>query len=290
MLHLVERDLALQPEHLAVVTTKYWGSAGVRLSVSFLDSPPADLRARILSHMNAWSQTANVQFTESNTDGQVRIARISGGQDGGFWSNLGTDILHVSPDRPTMNLEGFTMNTAESEFHRVVRHETGHTLGFPHEHLRRELVEKIVPEKAYAYFLRTQGWDQTMVDQQVLTPIEDSSLISTEHADPNSIMCYQIPGEITEDGQPIIGGTDIDQADFAFARLLYPPDVQDGGDGSQASPGAGPGRAGRAVQVQLEDFFAAASRAGLRAMQAQLSGSADKPRPRIFIGIVASEE
>ncbi len=35
------------------------------------------------------------------------------------------------------------MQTPESEYHRVVRHETGHTLGFPHEHMRKELVEKI---------------------------------------------------------------------------------------------------------------------------------------------------
>jgi hypothetical protein len=42
-----------------------------------------------------------------------------------------------------MNLEGFTMKTPDSEFHRVVRHETGHTLGFPHEHMRAELVKRI---------------------------------------------------------------------------------------------------------------------------------------------------
>ena len=68
-----------------------------------------------------------------------------------------------------MNLQGFTMNTRESEYHRVVRHETGHTLGFPHEHMRRELVARIDPQRAYAYFLATQGWDRAMVDAQVLT-------------------------------------------------------------------------------------------------------------------------
>ena len=57
----------------------------------------------------------------------------------------------------TMNLEAFTMNTPESEFHRVVRHETGHTLGFPHEHMRKALVDKIDPQKALEFFGRTQG-------------------------------------------------------------------------------------------------------------------------------------
>src|SRR5690349_21916168 len=46
-------DAVLPPEHLALLTKKYWGRAGVRLTVGFLDNPPADLRARILSHMNA---------------------------------------------------------------------------------------------------------------------------------------------------------------------------------------------------------------------------------------------
>src|SRR5258708_14601884 len=105
-----------------------------------------------------------------------------------------------------MNLESFTMNTPESEFHRGVRHETCHTIGFPHEHMRNELVQKIDREKALAYYGETQGWSREEVIQQVLTPIEASSLLGTTHADPYSIMCYQIPGTITIDGNPIVGG------------------------------------------------------------------------------------
>ncbi len=95
-----------------------------------------------------------------------------------------------------MNLEAFTMTTLESEFHRVVRHETGHTLGFPHEHMRKALVAKIDPAKAIAYFERTQGWSEEEVRAQVLTPIEESTLRGTA-ADAKSIMCYQILGELT---------------------------------------------------------------------------------------------
>src|SRR4029077_4112219 len=51
----------LPPEHLALLTAKYWGKKGVKLTVSFLDGAPADLRTRIVSHMNAWSEFANVQ-------------------------------------------------------------------------------------------------------------------------------------------------------------------------------------------------------------------------------------
>jgi hypothetical protein len=208
------------PARIAVLTKKYWGIKGVSLTVGFLDNPPINLRKRILQHMNAWSKTGNVKFVETKTSPQVRIARM-GGADGGYWSYLGTDITHIKPSDPTMNLEAFTMTTPDSEFYRVVRHETGHTLGFPHEHMRKALVDKIDRKKAIKYFMATQGWSEEEVIAQVLTPIEESALMSTA-ADPRSIMCYQIPGELTKDGKPIIGGTDIDKSDFNFAGTIYP--------------------------------------------------------------------
>lgn len=146
--------------------------------------------------------------------------RISRGSEG-YWSYLGTDIRLIPRNRPTMNLQGFTMNTSESEYKRVVRHETGHTLGFPHEHMRKALVERIDPAKAYEYFRRKQGWEPRMVDQQVLTPLDERSIMGTP-ADQTSIMCYQLPGSITRDGKPILGSMDINQTDYAFAGRIYP--------------------------------------------------------------------
>lgn len=205
--------------HLSVLTTKYWGARGVRLTVGFLDSPPADLRKRILGHMNAWAKTANVAFVATRTDPQVRIARVP---DDGHWSYLGTDVLLIPRREATMNLDGFTMSTPESEYKRVVRHETGHTLGFPHEHMRRELVALIDAAKAIAFFGRTQGWSPEEVRAQVLTPIGKRSLLGTPQADARSIMCYQIPGSITRSGKPILGGRDINARDYEFAGLIYP--------------------------------------------------------------------
>lgn len=210
--------IAPTKESIAVMTTKYWHGGGVDLTVSFLDGPEAQLRRRILQHMNAWAKSANVRFRETTGTGQVRIARGASG----YWSYLGTDILGIPDADPTMNLQDFTMSTPESEFHRVVRHETGHTLGCPHEHMRQELVDRIDRNKAYDYFLQTQGWDRAMVDAQVLTPLESGSILGTLHADDESIMCYQLPGAITKDGKPIIGGVDIDPADFAFMATIYP--------------------------------------------------------------------
>jgi hypothetical protein len=212
-------EFSQTPERIAVLTTKYWPTETQRLTVAFMDNPSAQLQKKILSHMNAWGNTINIEFVMSKIDPQIRIDRAA---NDGHWSYVGTDILEIPPDEPTMNLDSFAMKTPESEFRRVVRHETGHTLGCPHEHMRREFVELIDPEKAFSYYQQTQGWDASLVLDQVLTPIEESSVLGTEPPDPNSIMCYQIPGSITKSGKPILGGTDISASDYAFMATIYP--------------------------------------------------------------------
>jgi hypothetical protein len=206
-----------EPLRIAVLTSKYWGPTPRQLTVSFMEPTPSDLRNRILKHMNAWTMTACISFVLTNGTGEVRISR----GPGGYYSYLGTDILHIPNNRQTMNLQGFTMNTPESEYKRVVRHETGHTLGFPHEHMRKALIQRIDPAKAYKWFLETYGWDKATVDAQVLTPLDEASLMATP-PDQTSIMCYQLPGLITKDGQPIIGGVDINHTDYVFAGKIYP--------------------------------------------------------------------
>lgn len=209
-----------EPMRIALLTSKYWGPAPRQLTVSFMEETPGDLKDRIISHMNAWTKTACISFISfigTDGTGDVRISR----EPGGYWSYLGTDINHIPANRQTMNLDGFTINTPESEYRRVVRHETGHTLGFPHEHMRKELVAQIDPDKAYDWFWRTQGWDKSTVDAQVLTSLDDASIMGTA-PDDTSIMCYQLPGEITKDGNPIPGGTDINNTDYAFAGKIYP--------------------------------------------------------------------
>ena len=220
------REFTPSPTSLAVLTQNFWGPAGVRLTVGFLDRPSAQLRRRILSHMNAWGAWANVQFTETKTDPQVRIARL---RDDGYWSYLGTDVLSIPADEPTMNLDSFTMNTPDSEFHRVIRHETGHTLGFPHEHRRKAIVNRIDREKAIKEFMRTQGWSRQEVIEQVLTPFETSALKATAVTDENSIMRDDLPANIMKDGVAVPGGNDINNLDAAFAAKLYPGPVSPSG-------------------------------------------------------------
>jgi hypothetical protein len=213
----VSEGVLPSPLAIAVATAKYWGPSPRTLTVSFMENTPTELRRRIVNHLNAWTRSGGVRFAETASGGQVRISR----GPGGYWSYLGTDILLIPQSRPTMNLESFSMSTSESEYKRVVRHEAGHTLAFPHEHMRKQLVARIDPNKAYAYFFRNYRWDRTTVDQQVLTPLDDRTIMGTP-ADQDSIMCYQLPGSITVDGRPIRGGPDINNTDYGFVGRIYP--------------------------------------------------------------------
>jgi hypothetical protein len=88
--------------------------------------------------------------------------------------------------------------------------------------MRRELVKRIDRAKANRHFDLTDGWTIEEVEEQVLTPLSESSIMGTTETDPHSIMCYQIPGSITKNGKSIVGGKDINRKDYAFAALIYP--------------------------------------------------------------------
>jgi hypothetical protein len=225
------------PRRIAVLSARKWPKSGVRLSVSFMDRPTRELRSRILLHMNAWGTRANVLFAETEGTGQVRIARLDRPANvAGYWSYIGTEILEIADDEPTLNLEGFTMRTSDREFRRVVRHEAGHTLDFEHEHMRTDIVSRIDREKAIRYFDRTEGWTLQEVDEQVLTPLAKRSLMGTTESDPLSIMCYQLPASIMKDRKAVPGGEDINQRDAAFAATIYPQAARTPTEAEPAAP------------------------------------------------------
>lgn len=209
------RTLALveSPDHLALLTGKRWGQK-VRLGVRFLDISSASLKAKILSYANKWGQYGDIQFAESG-QGEIRLS--TGG--GGYWSYLGTDILGVGG--PTMNLQGFSLGTPESEYDRVVVHEFGHSLGFPHEHARKKIIDLLDFEKTVQEFMRTQGWSRQTVIQQILTPISEAT-VTANSEDVHSIMCYSFSGRCTKSGEPIPGGKVITDHDAELVRKVYP--------------------------------------------------------------------
>ncbi len=218
--------LVLAVQHLAVLTGKYWGSAGVNLGVYFLDTQDVGIKNKILLYANKWRTEgkANVAFKESSYGASdVRIARQRGD---GYWSYLGTDIRQIPGNEATMNLDSFSLSTPDSEYSRVVPHEFGHTCGYPHEHQRKQIVALLDRPATIAYFADHYGWSEAETVQQVFVPLEEASIRGTPNADDTSIMCYDFPGEITKTGKPIPGGMRINATDAAFAAKLYPLSIE----------------------------------------------------------------
>lgn len=209
-----------QPEtaYIGVLTTKWWGEAGKELTVGFLDRPTQALANKVLAMANRWGEFCNVKFHLSQTSPDIRVSF----GPGGYWSYLGTDCRQIPAGKPTMNLEGMSLRTSESEWVRVVCHEFGHALGCPHEQQRQAILDLLNEQKTIAYFKKTQGWSEAQVRAQVLTPLEERSFTGSPRADSASIMCYQFPGSITKSGQPIPGGADFSATDREYMAKVYP--------------------------------------------------------------------
>jgi len=205
------------PVRMAVVVGKSW-HPGQTLTVGFLDGD-LDVQQVVQATSMEWTDHVNLHFDFG--DHPRPDIRISFSLPGS-WSYLGTDAHGIASDRPTMNFGWLQPGLSEAEYRRVILHEFGHALGAVHEHQNPVVKIPWDREAVYRqYAMSPNFWDPETVDVNIFQTYQAER---TNHSrfDPESIMLYPIPNELTF-GDYEVGWNDrLSELDREFMSTQYP--------------------------------------------------------------------
>lgn len=202
---------------LAVDRFRLWQNQIVR--INFLEGTPA-LKTRVIVAAEEWRKYANITFEWYSEPSKASV-RIAFREGKGSWSYVGTDALaQTAMSEPTMNFGWLNDETGPSEFRRVVLHEFGHMLGAIHEHQSPAASINWDKLAAYKFYWDTQRWSKEMVERNLFDKYDGD--ISNTVFDPESIMLYPIPAELTTDRVGTQMNTDLSDKDMELICEMYP--------------------------------------------------------------------
>jgi len=116
---------------------------------------------------------------------------------GTFNCFLGTDCFKLKTQIQSMNLiftpamQQWPADFRDGEFHRLILHEFGHSLGMIHEHQRPDRPIVWV-QNLFTHAQTAWGWDENMVRQQIVK-VENLGHLAGTAFDKSSIMMYEYP-------------------------------------------------------------------------------------------------
>jgi serralysin len=221
----ISRVMRQEQGKLAVLSGKEWPT-GAELAIGFLGGSE-ELRAKIKEAALEWTRYANIQFRFLEDQHLNKaVIRIGFTRGIGSWSYHGTEALLVRGTEPTMNFGWLDERTSNLELRRVVLHEFGHALGAAHEHQLPQ--GKSIPwnrPAVYAWYKLKQNWEKPQVDAQVFELFSREMVYKDdEDIDPNSIMMYPIPAELTIGGYQVGWNNELSATDKQVIRRVYPKD------------------------------------------------------------------
>jgi serralysin len=204
---------------MALVAGKKW-KPGRTLRVRFLDGDPV-VHRKIQAVAQQWSQYANIKFQFGNDpDAEIRISCSPGGS----WSYIGTDALGIAKNQPTMNYGWLKPDSSDDQYLSVVLHEFGHALGCIHEHQHPEAGIPWNTDAVYRYYMGPpNNWDKEKVDHNMFRRVEKNTTQFSQY-DPQSIMHYPVPKELTTGGFEVGWNSNLSGMDKQFMSQAYPFD------------------------------------------------------------------
>lgn len=196
------------------------------LTVHFLEGDPV-VQRKVAEHAKEWTQYSGIALVFDDSSDKPDI-KISFNPASGSWSYIGLCQPGLKATDATMNLGWLTPQTDDAEYSRVVLHEFGHALGLLHEHQHPAADIPWNRPVVYEYYRRTQGWDETKVDQSIFQKYSEAETNHTEY-DPQSIMEYPIDKAFTLDGFEVGWNSALSEHDKEFIRQLYAAKTDDSG-------------------------------------------------------------
>jgi len=202
------------------VAEKRWQN-GQTLRIRFLNGTP-DVQERVKQFAVQWTSYANLKFQfVSSGPADIRIEFANDNPPQSF-SKVGTDALSVQDqNEATMHYGWLFSNTSDEEYSRTVLHEFGHVMGLVHEHQNPAGGIKWNKPAVYAWCRRTQGWDEAQTDANFFGNYNNTITNYTQF-DPNSIMLYSFPAELTLNGYSTTQSPVLSETDKAFVAGQYP--------------------------------------------------------------------
>lgn len=197
---IIQESLPFVPTDTAILVLK--GITYVYLSGNGIQQRKVD------EVMEYWTYYSNLSFKKVDSGGHLRIS-LNDSDVRGSWSYLGTRCLRVLETSPTMNIQGISSTSSRlSNTERMaILHESGHALGFLHEHQSPARSGKLTFNECkyqaplvlcpfarplhavvYEYFRIMEGWSDKVTRDNVTQVVEEREIDNYTEFDTKSIM------------------------------------------------------------------------------------------------------
>ncbi|MCI0360156.1 MAG: M12 family metallopeptidase [Planctomycetaceae bacterium] len=191
-----------------------------RLAVFFLEGSAA-IRKIVLDQANRWAEHAKIEFRLADRMGGSDI-RVTFRPGQGHKSFVGRSAGN-RPGDWTMNLDMNDSSVGSAYNLGVILHEFGHALGMVHEHqspgaggVRFKSAAELLP-----YFSVRGLRTIEAIEFNIVRRYQASELKRFSVFDPDSIMLYSFPAELTTNNQGTKQNTVLSAKDKEFVGLMY---------------------------------------------------------------------